>query len=77
MAANTHAGSTSDDTVIFDKPINYLNVFVASGVTFSLSLDKGINYITLPAGFHSFRVGTVAEIRVQSDGAWQMIGVQA
>lgn len=77
MAANTFANGTSDGTVTFDKPIDHLNVYVASGVTFSLSLDKGENFMSLPAGFHSFRIGAVKEVRVQSDGEWEMIGVQA
>ena len=77
MAANTFASGTADGTVTFDKAVDYLNVFVGTGVAFSLSLDKGTNFITLPSGFHSFRIGSVKEVRIQSDGAWQLIGVQA
>ena len=77
MAANTFASGTTDGTVVFDKPVNYLNVYVATGVTFAISLDKGENFMSMPAGFHSFRIGPVLEVQVWSDGEWEMIGVQA
>lgn len=77
MAANTFANGTSDGTISFDKPVNYLNIYVASAVTFAISLDKGANFMSLPEGFHSFRIGAVREVRVQSDGEWELIGVQA
>ncbi len=77
MASNTFAGGTTDETVVFDKPINYLNIFVGTGVTFAVSLDKGENFLSLPVGFHSFFIGHVKEVQVQSSGAWQLIGVQA
>ena len=77
MAANTFASGTTDETVVFPRAVNYLNVFVAASVTFSLSVDKGENFISLPAGFHSFFVGPITEVQVQSTGAWQLIGVQA
>jgi len=77
MAANTFGGAAANGTVEFDKPVDHLNVFVASGVTCSISLDKGNNYITIPAGFHSFRVGLITDVWVLADGAWQLIGVQA
>ncbi len=77
MAANTFAGGVGDDTFTFDKPINHINVFVATGVTFAISVDKGANFMSLPVGFHSFRIGTITEIQVQADGEWELIGVQA
>lgn len=77
MAANTFASGAVDGTVIFDKPVNHLNVFVAAGVTLAISLDKGENFMSLPAGFHSFRIGPVLEVQIQSDGEWDLIGVQA
>lgn len=77
MAANIFAGGTTDGTIEFDRAVAHLNVFVASGVTFSISLDSGANYLSLPAGFHSFPIGPVFEARVQSTGAWQLIAVQA
>ena len=77
MASNTFANGTTDGTVVFDKPIDHLNVYVASGVTFALSLDKGENFMSLPAGFHSFRIGPVLVVRIESDGEWELIGVQA
>lgn len=76
MAANSSFSGTGDDTLEFDRPVNYLLVSVATGVTFSLSLDK-LTYMTLPAGFHSFHVGPVNEVMVKSSGAWQLTGVQA
>lgn len=77
MAANTFANGTSDGTVTFDKPVSHLNVYVATGVTFAISLDKGTNYLSMPAGFHSFKVGPINEVRIQADGEWELIGVQA
>ena len=77
MAANTFANGTGDDTVTFDKPIDYLNVYIASGVTFAISLDRGQNFMSMPDGFHSFRIGPVTEVQIQSDGEWELIGVQA
>jgi len=76
MAANYFSSGTTDKTITFNKAVSYLNIFVGSGVTFSFSLDT-INYMTLPAGFHSFPVGLIKEVRVTSSGAWQLIGVQA
>lgn len=77
MAVNIHASGTTDGTIEFDRPVGYLNVFVGSGVTFSLSLDLGENYITLPAGFHNFPIGPVSEVQVQANGAWQLVATQA
>lgn len=77
MSANTFANGTTDETITFDKPINYLNVYVAAGVTFAISLDKGENFMSMPAGFHSFKIGSVKEIQIQADGEWELIGVQA
>lgn len=77
MAANTHASGTADATVTFSRPVDYLLVFVSTGTTFTLSLDKGANYITIAAGFHSFKVGATDEVRLTSTGAWQLVGVQA
>ena len=76
MASNYFASGTADKTVTFGKAVNHLNIFVATGVTFSFSLDT-INYMTLPAGFSSFPVGLVKEVRVSSSGSWQLIAVQA
>jgi len=78
MAANTFAGGTGDAVVTFDKPVDHLNVYVATGVTFAISLDKGENFLTLPDDWlHSFKVGPIKEVHIQADGIWQLIGVQA
>lgn len=77
MASNTFAGGVGDDTITFSKPVDHLNVYVATGVTFAISVDKGTNFMSLPAGFHSFRIGPVSEVQVQADGEWELIGVQA
>ena len=53
MAANYFSGGSGDSVIVFSKPVNLLNIFVASGVTFSFSLDT-VNYITVPAGFLVF-----------------------
>ena len=77
MASNTFANGSADGTVTFDRPIDHLNINVSTGTTFSFSIDKGLNFMTLPAGFHSIPLGSVSEVRIQSDGEWQLIGVQA
>lgn len=82
MAANDFANGSGDSTVIFDRPVGHLLVSIDAGVDFSFSLDKGENYMGLPAGgangqFYSFPVGSVTEVRIQADGNWQLIGVQA
>jgi len=78
MAANTFASGTAGGTVVFDKPVSYLNIYVAAGVTFAISLDRGANFISMPDDwFHSFKVGLITEVQVQADGIWQLIGVQA
>jgi hypothetical protein len=77
MAANTFFDGTTDDTAVFDRPVNHLLIFVSTGTTFSFSLDRGESFMTLPAGFHSFPIGAVSEVHVQSTGAWQLIGEQA
>lgn len=77
MAANIHIGGITDDSIIFNKPVNYLNIFVDSGVTFSLSLDKGTNYIEIPVGFHSFMIGSVLDIKIMANGNWSILAVQA
>ena len=76
MAANYFSGGSGDSVVVFSKPVNLLNIFVASGVTFSFSLDT-VNYITVPAGFFSIPIGPVFEVRVQSSGVWQILARQA
>ena len=77
MPANIVTSGTGDDTIVYDKPVGYLSIFVASGVTFEFSLDKGTTYITLPDGFHSFPIGSVTEIHIAADGEWQILAVRA
>jgi len=76
MAANTFANGTSGAVVKFDKPVCHLNVYIDAGVTFAISLDKGANYLTLPAGFHSIKIGPVKEVQIDADGIWELVGVQ-
>jgi len=76
MSSNYFSSGAGYKEISFDRPVNYINIFVASGVVASLSLDKGENYISIPAGFHSFTIGSVDEIIVLADGAWQLIAVQ-
>lgn len=76
MASNYFSNGTTDGTVAFSKPVNLLNIFVATGVTFAFSVDT-VHYITVPAGFYSVPVGPVLEVRVQSTGAWQILARQA
>jgi hypothetical protein len=77
MACNIYAEGTANDTVKFDRAVNYLNVRVATGVTFLISLDYGLTFITIPAGFYSFHVGLINEIQVHANGSWQLYAVQA
>ena len=77
MAANIFANGSIDDTVEFDRAVGHLNITVATGVTFAFSLDNGTNFMSLPAGFHSFPIGAVYEVRVQANGEWEMIAIQA
>ena len=76
MSSNTCFSGATDDTVTFSRPIGHLNISVAAGAAFSFSIDLGVTFITLPAGFHSFPVRPVTEVQVKSSGAWQLIGVQ-
>lgn len=82
MAGNTFANGGADATVEFDRPVGHLLISVDSGADFSFSIDKGENYMDLPAGgangqFYSFPVNSVTEVRIQASGNWQLIGVQA
>lgn len=82
MASNTFASGSSDATIVFDRPIAHLLISISAAGTFSFSIDKGQNYMDLPAGgasgqFFSFPVGSITEVRVQADSAWQLIGVQS
>jgi hypothetical protein len=76
MASNYFTGGSGDSITIFQKPVNLLNIFVTSGVTFSFSVDT-INYITVPAGFYSVPIGPVLEVRVQATGVWQILARQS
>lgn len=78
MAANIFASNadTPNGVVTFDKPIDYINIYVASGVTCSISFD-GTHYMTVPSGLNSFKVGQTKILYVNATGAWQIIAVQA
>ena len=71
------AAAVSNQEYSFDKPISYLNIFVESGVDFQISFDDGENFITVPDGFIAMPVGLTKKVIVTSDGAFQMVGVQA
>lgn len=79
MAANIYASNsdTPNGEINFLRAVDYLNVYVATGVTFSLSLDEGEHYLTLPPGFNSFKIGPTKKILVSSTGVWELIAVQA
>jgi len=76
MAANYFDSGTADKTINFGRFVNYITIFVASGATVTISLD-GSNFMTIPAGLHSFAVGAVKSIGVTATGAWQLNGVQS
>lgn len=77
MTSNSMAQGTGDSTVEFDRPVNHVNFSIASGVSFSFSVDDGITFITLAAGFHGVPIGTYKEIQIRADGAWQLIAIQS
>ncbi len=78
MSANTFfSGDSQEEKLVFDRPVCYLNIFITAGATFAFSLDDDEQFMSLPAGFHSFRIGAVTTIYVQSDDVWQLIGVKA
>ena len=66
---------TPAGVINFERPVGYLNINVDNG-TFSFSFD-GTNYINLPTGFHSFKVGMTNVLYVTATGDWQLIGVEA
>ena len=78
MASNHHisAGAVTDQTYGFPKAIGYLNVFVDSGVSFTISFDGGENFLTVPPGFTTMPVGPVKSVVITSDGAFSLVGVQ-
>ena len=81
MASNYHfnggPGTPSGDGYEFDKPINHINIFVDTGVTFSISFDNGNTFLEVSPGTISMRIGPVNNVVVISDGAWGLVGVQA
>lgn len=78
MASNSFASGTGNGTVVFEKPVDYLIMYVDTSVTCSISFDDGANYITVPDDWlHTFRIGPVKQLLIQSDGAWSLNGVQA
>ena len=74
MSSTYFSGGSGDSVITFTKPVKHLNIFVATGQTFSFSLDA-VNYVSIPPGFYTFPVGLVKEVRVIASGAWQLIGV--
>lgn len=79
MAANVFIDHNTDGygAFTFTKPVDYLNVNVEEGVLFEFSLDGGENFVTLPAGFHSFRIGPTFVINIRAEEGWQLLAVQA
>ena len=78
MASNYHITESGavDSGYTFDKAVGHLNVTVQTGVVFTVSLDGGENYLTLPVGFSSMPVGPIKTIQITSDGAFSLVGVQ-
>ena len=75
MAANIFKSGIDNAELLFDRAVDYINLNVGTSVTFSFSPDD-IEYVTVPSGFYSFRIGATKKIYVQADGAWQIIAVQ-
>lgn len=78
MASNYHinGGAVTDKDFSFAKPVNNINIFVGSGVTFTISFDGGENFLTIAPGSISMPVGPVKNLVITSDGAWSLLGVQ-
>lgn len=79
MASNHHHASTvgvTDKIYTFPKVVGNLNVFVDSGVSFTISFDGGENFLTVPPGFTTMPVGPVKSVVITSDGAFSLVGVQ-
>ncbi|HEA46222.1 MAG TPA: hypothetical protein ENH99_00375 [Candidatus Pacearchaeota archaeon] len=77
MATNTFYDGIRSDEITFERPVGYLNVFVNAGVTFSFSVDDGVGFMFVPAGFHSFTVNPITRMQIRADGIWQIMAVQA
>lgn len=77
-SSNYHYGSTesvSNEVYNFPKPVGHLNVYVENYL--SISFDGGENYLTVPTGFSSMTIGPVKSVMVNSNGAFNLVGVQA
>ena len=79
MASNHHfnSGAVTDKVIGFPRAVNHLNIFVETGITFEISFDGGVNFLEVPPGFTSMPVGPIGSVIVTSDGAFQLVGVQA
>lgn len=75
MAANYFESGSASKDISFPRAVRHLNLFVNTGVTFSISFD-GDNYMTVPAGFSNFPVGPVTNVWISADGDWQLWAVQ-
>jgi hypothetical protein len=83
MASNHHINGDGYGWAVgskeynFPKPVSYLNIFVDTGVTFTVSFDDGRSFLEVPAGFTSIPVGPVKSIVITADGVFNIVGVQA
>ena len=79
MASNHHinGGAVAEEVLSFPKPVNYLNIFVDTGVNFRISFDGGDTFLTIPPGITGLQVGPIRGIVVTSDGLFNLVGVHA
>lgn len=79
MAANQHIDGyiVTNQIFEFNRAAGHLNIFVGSGVTFSISFDGGVNFLTVPAGLTQTPIGPVNNVIITSSGTWQIVGSQA
>ena len=79
MAANQHisGGAFTAQPFDFSRAVSHLNIFVSTGVVFSISFDGGVNFLTVPAGLTQMPIGPVDTILITSDGTWHIVGSQA
>lgn len=74
--SNVHLNGPGDATQRFDRPVDYLNVFVPSGQTLSINVlgPDNTELLTISEGFHSFYIGPTKFLAVQSSGGnWSIL----
>ena len=58
------------------KYTNVLHVSVQNA-SISISVDKGANFLTLLAGFHTLHLGVITSVQINGSGTWQILATEA